>query len=449
VHVYFTPDSTVGGYLFAEPPGYWPDFQYLWSNGSTNSYVSALTSGEYCVTVTNTATGCTSSTCYWYWPDSLCVANIQLDSIGLNSAFLSATGAPFPVVSYQWNNGGSGATNETFTNGWQNVTVTNSEGCTATASFYLYKNESLLANVTFPDSINLGNDGVHALLYLIEYDTTQGGILTAIDTIETHSWTNAWALGEFFDVLPGQYLIKAALLPNSNGYNDHLPTYSNDAIFWTEAIPVTFNAFSTSPWQQASIVMVPGQNPGGPGFIGGLVSEGANAHGGGDPEFTGNGNPLAGIYVVLTLADGTPVACVLTDANGQYNFDNLAWGTYVITLDIPGLPLASNTVTIGPDTPSLTNIDFKVDENSIALPVNEGAFNKVIKIFPNPTEDVLFIETPENAETSLLDALGKTVLTISGTNSKTKISLAHLSAGMYFLSVRTAGTLEIVKIMKQ
>lgn len=452
VAISFYPDSTIGGWMYAETQDQgqgWGDWNYLWSNGSTDSAVQPMVGGSYCVTVTNVHTGCSASNCYWYWPDSLCFAVIQQDSIGLDNAYLSVSGGPFTIVDYQWSNGGTNASNTVSVAGWHTVTVTNSEGCIASASYYLYQNETIVVTVQFPDSTNLGNNGVHALVYLIEYDTAQGGMLTAVDTAETQSWNNSWGLAQFHNVASGHYLIKAALLPNSNGYQDHLPSYFQSAIFWDVATPLTFHTFGNS-WQTCNILLVPGQNPGGPGFVGGLVIDGANIQGGGGESFfNSSSGPIAGLNVVLTLADGTPVMATTTDANGEYRFENIAWGTYTITLDIPGLPMASAIVTIGPDNPSISNINFKVDENSIALPVKEADLKKTIEVFPNPAQDVLFIETPENAELTLADAQGKEVLHIAGTNSKTKLFLGNLTSGLYFLTVRSAGTIETIKVIKQ
>lgn len=450
VNIYLAPDSSATGILVAETDGqWWNDWQYNWSNGENSPSIQPLTGGNYCVTVTNTQTGCTSSSCYWYWPDSLCSAQITLDSVGTYDAFLSVSGIPFPIVSYQWDNGGTNAVNQTLSGGWQSVTITNNQGCSASASYYLYESQSLVVTLQFPDSINFGNNGVHAEVYLIEYDTAQGGILTAVDTIQTYSWTDAWALGQFEDIQPGLYLVKAALLPNSNGYNEHLPTYYQQAAFWNAATPYAYQAFGPL-YPSVNIIMVPGQNPGGPGFIGGLVSQGANVHGHGNhADFGGSGDPMPGVSVVLTLADGTPVAAAVTDANGQYAFSNIAWGTYKVTLDIPGLPLAEATVTIGPDNPAVQGLNFIADENSIALPVKEADLKKEVSVYPNPTQDLLYVVAPNQADITLTDALGKAVWQENSAPAKTKISMGDLNSGLYFLSVRSAGSIEIVKVMKQ
>jgi hypothetical protein len=252
-------------------------------------------------------------------------------------------------------------------------------------------------------------------------------------------------------VEPGYYLIKAALLPGSNGYADYLPTYYGNALLWSDATTYTFSGLvSISTWpQQAQILLTPGQNPGGPGFIGGFVSDGANFSGGGG-EHRGEGDAVGGVSIVLTLPDGTPVAQTTTDANGQYSFPNLAWGTYVLTIDVPGLPPVSITVTIGPDQPSVTGIHFKIDDDSAVVSgTNDLGTAGFVKIYPNPAQDVLWVECIENAQLTLTNATGQVLRQLHSTNQGTQMTVADLPSGVYFLTVRTATAIQTLKVVKE
>jgi hypothetical protein len=288
-----------------------------------------------------------------------------------------------------------------------------------------------------------------AEVFVIQYDTAQGGILTGIDTLLTDAFGNLL----IEDLPDGPYLLKAALLPGSPLYENYLPTYYVGSLLWSGATPI--QPLSTPDWADDCAVphfwlyLIPGQNPGGPGFIGGLISEGANFTGGGDTEKLGDGDPFPGASVVLTLLDGTPVAAAVTDANGAYSFPNLAWGTYTLTLDIPGLAPVSVTVTIGPNQPSLTNVNFKVDENSVALPTQEVDLENLVKIFPNPTRDVLTVELPASAELTLSNTQGQTILRTFENSPQRRLSLRDLPGGIYFLIVRMASGSQVLKVVKE
>lgn len=449
-----TTDSIVGdsAYIFLEIPGNWADWEFEWSTGSTESYLGVLVGGEYCVTATNTANGCTTVACTWVQPDNACYAQINSVQMDLATVELSVTGGPDPIVAYAWSTGDNTPTTEVTESGQYGVTVTNAAGCTVSAYRWIFRaNDYLNIQVILPDSSNVGNNGVHADIYLIEYDPAQGGILTAIDTVATYSWTNSSAFVSIQNVPPGVYLVKAALKPNSNGYDEHLPTYYGGALLWSDATPVVVNAISGSySVNNIYIPLVPGQNPGGPGFIGGFVNQGANFAGfaGNDEaESLGEGDPFPGASIVLTLQDGTPVAATLTNAEGEYGFPNLAWGTYILTIDIPGLEPVSITVTIGPDQPSAQNINFKVDEDSATLPTQEVGNENPVRIFPNPVHDLLTVELPAPAELTLVNTQGQAVLRTQENSPQVRLSLRDLPDGVYFLNIRMANNTQVLKVM--
>jgi hypothetical protein len=76
---------------------------------------------------------------------------------------------------------------------------------------------------------------------------------------------------------------KAALLPGTPFYDDYLPSYYSGSLLWSGATPLL--PLSNASWWGGCniphfyIDLIPGQNPVGPGFIGGLVREGANLQG--------------------------------------------------------------------------------------------------------------------------------------------------------------------------
>lgn len=71
-----------------------------------------------------------------------------------------------------------------------------------------------------------------------------------------------------------------------------------------------------------------------------------------DAVLNGNDTGIAGLSMTLTgtaASDGTPITRnVVTDANGDYLFDNLPEGTYTVTRDVPAEPaLSDGTNTVG------------------------------------------------------------------------------------------------------
>ncbi len=426
------------------------NISYLWSTGETTQEIYPPATGYYCVTITD-ATGCSISDCLWYTDSIPLTCGIYMVGLhGTNGLYQIAPVSydpNVPMVSYTWSNGSHFEVLNVDEPGEYCVTATNAQGCTATGCYTVCGIDSAFVNISIGGDSMLIN--FPAEVYVIQYDTVQGGILTGIDTLLTDA--NGQLL--ITDLPDGPFLLKAALLPGSPLYDNYLPTYFPNSIFWSGATPLL--PLSTLHWSGECAIpsyyidLVPGLNPGGPGFVGGLVNQGANFQGHNNGAESGEGDPMAGVNVILTLPDGTPVAATVTNAQGGYSFEGLAWGTYVVTLDIPGLPLVYATVTIGPNQPSSGNIDFKVDENSAALSATDLSKKQWIKVSPNPAQDFVLVETPSHADFRLYDAQGRIVLNTSGNGQQTLIPIGHLPAGVYFLEARAGKSVEVVKILKQ
>jgi hypothetical protein len=134
------PDGTNGSLSVNSNLGGHPPFQYNWSNGSTQSSLSGLPSGFYCVTVTD-ANGCSASKCQYLKNRFDIIIEKIKNPTAYNSndglIHLSVTGSGGPFL-FNWSNG---ATTEDITGLSPNiyhVTITsNTNSCTVTRSFDL------------------------------------------------------------------------------------------------------------------------------------------------------------------------------------------------------------------------------------------------------------------------------------------------------------------------
>ena len=114
-------------------------FSYLWSNGQTTQTATGLCAGGYQVTVTdgNSCTTTNGATITQPPAINITFTNIQepiCDGVGYGSATANATGGT-PGYTYHWNtNNYTTSTNDQCLVGNNIVTVTDSNGCTASAS---------------------------------------------------------------------------------------------------------------------------------------------------------------------------------------------------------------------------------------------------------------------------------------------------------------------------
>ena len=234
-------------------------------------------------------------------------------------------------------------------------------------------------------------------IYMIEHDSL-AGTLTAIDSMDLvcdsnhHSWSNAV-------FAPGDYLIKGAVIPNEFSYDSILPTYftnnplQNQALTWANASPVTFGNFTQR--KSINLFLIQGTNPGGPGFIGGLISQGAN-------KTEAVGDPVPNLDVLLLDDQMEPVLATKTNGQGEFEFDDLALGAYYVYPEYAGKTTTPVLVELDGSNQDLFNIDFEANDSGIR-PADAVGMNKIVAneflIFPVPAKDQITIQN--NSEQSI------------------------------------------------
>jgi hypothetical protein len=315
--------------------------------------------------------------------------------------------------------------------------------CPSTSSYVLQGNVTLSG---------VANNGV-ADLYLIEVDydsAVASWTLTAIDTITTTSTgTFSQTYTSYPGVTGGGLLLKAALRGNHPNYAAYLPTYYTSSLVWSGATNLSASNFIGNA--MTNINMTAGTNPGGPGFIGGSVLQGAN-------KTAGVGDPLSSRLLLLTTMTGQPVSYAYSNASGQFSFPNIAYGTYKLFGDAWGKQNPALIVTISAGQPSVANITF--EENSTSFVGHVGGLGirpvsglQGVKVFPNPATDVVSLSglsgTAGDKAISLRSMNGAIISqhqVASGVDPV--IPTDALPAGIYILDVHTEQGTTQFKIVK-
>ena len=282
-------------------------------------------------------------------------------------------------------------------------------------------------------SVNAGTGPLAPFkVYLISFNATDSS-LTAIDS--TTIYHDSLQNYSFCNVPNGTYYTKAALMSTSKKYSSYVPTYHNDALRWKTAVAITVNGADVTG---ANISMRSGTNSGGPGFIGGKITAGANKV----------GDPISGIEVVLYDGGGNPVAYTYSDANGLYSFSNLAYGTYSIEADIPGKTDVPISVTLSASNQKPSKIDLIVNTKNIVgadlSGIEEAIMASKAMVYPNPVSDKLriltSIPTAQNGSVQIFDETGKmvssTLQSLPAGQQTMEIDAASLHAGMYFVKIQ-------------
>jgi|GEM_PF-426534 len=145
-----------------------PGYTYAWSNGATTEDIANLAAGTYSVTVTdaNACPSIFSATVGQPFPLTPIIQRTDITCTGANDGFLDLTilggTAPF---SQQWSTGSFNEDIGGLGSGTYSVTVTDANGCVATAQQSLLEPFPIgLNQLTTNVSCNGGNDGAIAIL---------------------------------------------------------------------------------------------------------------------------------------------------------------------------------------------------------------------------------------------------------------------------------------------
>jgi len=118
-------------------------FTYVWNTGATSEALSELTAGTYSVTVTDAEGTEQSARLQIEEPDALVLDATTLEPASTDGtdgqARVRVTGGATPY-SYQWDNAETAATATNLAPGTHTVTVTDANGCTATAEVSITEN---------------------------------------------------------------------------------------------------------------------------------------------------------------------------------------------------------------------------------------------------------------------------------------------------------------------
>lgn len=354
---------------------------YLWSTGASTQTISVNTSGTFTVTVTN-ASGCTGTASVTTGAPvitgnlTFCTGSSTTLSTGVNSSYLWSTGATTQNVSV--NTGG------TFT-----VTVTNTNGCTGTASIQVTKKAKPTVTVT-PSAAVICPPNVSVSL-------TAGG------TASTFAWSPATGLnqtaGASVTAIPAATTTYIVTGTSTAGC-----TATKTATVTVKPKPVnllTTNITASSAitkWDTVACAV---------GYKLQYRKQGVTA-------WTSNN--------INSNSPTKNLSGLLAASSYQWRVKSkFADGTYSVNSNIA----------------SFTTLVLRSGMETIE------STNELV-VYPNPATDKLTLEFPfteGDANISIVNALGQTVLTQKATDTEGELELniQSLPAGLYFIAVQNGG----------
>jgi len=162
------------------------------------------------------------------------------------------------------------------------------------------------------------------------------------------------------------------------------------------------------------------------------------------------------------LENGSLVAYLETDENGEFEIPNLPAGRYSVKFDIPGVPMDEQSDIIfeltGEDQESLeisaVSNNGKISVNRVSYTANKSALTQNITVYPNPSNGEFRIEGSDAvSKVRILSAEGSVIQEISSfdnSGQEVKINLTNYPNGMYFMQVLWKdGLRSINKLIKE
>jgi hypothetical protein len=318
------------------------------------------------------------------------------------------------------------------------VTGTNTYGCTNTASYALNR-DRIIGHIGFTGTTP---DTTDSKVWLIRFNTADS-TLVALDSTTTCD-DNGAPYYEFTTPASGNYMVMAQLIyGNTPGTSGYIPTYGYSSTYWATASATTH---SSGLSDSQNVQMQYGTVSSGTGFIGGRVVSGSG-------KGTATDIPVRGLLVFLKNATGAVLTYTYTDDSGNYQFNGLAYGDYVIfptAFSYNTIPSA--TLNLTSSLSSHTGVVFKQFTTSrVIKPLTDPTAlpsvtnSHALALFPNPTTGVLRLTrcTAISSNTSILfsDIAGRSLLQFDYSNlqNSSDIDLSALESGIYFYTIMSEG----------
>lgn len=353
--------------------------------------------------------------------------------------------APPGFSSYQWSNGPTTPINIVTAPGLYGLSVSAPGGYALVDTYTVSGINTTIISGNISD--HLGMPLSNQRVWLILHD--QGNqSLHAIDS----TFTDATGFYGFCAASYDTLFVKAA--PNHIDYPNDLPTYADTALFWANARPLYATNFplTLNFWTRF------GANPGGTGFISGLISQGANKN-------LGPGDPVPALPVILyNVTLGQPMRHTVSDANGRIAFYFLPPGDYRIMADKPGIDLLNvPTITLTASNAFFPDLDFRLHSTYLELVwplANAPGYPTTFEVqaSPNPFEQhtllTLQLPSPAQASAQLIDLQGRSVWTLPPRElpqGKHQFELSApqlgLKSGIYLLRVQAGPEQRTLKLL--
>ncbi|MEA3477866.1 MAG: PKD domain-containing protein [Bacteroidota bacterium] len=300
------------------------------------------------------------------------------------------------------------------------------DSCVAVSCQDVWVASDTINNFTITGTVYLQNQipADAGEVHLMSFDTL--GINQLI--IETTT-IDSGGYYQFNDVASGAYYIQAELGQNSAYFGQYLPTYHLSSLYWQNA-----NLVVPMPVAVYDIFMLPDSTlAGGIGGIYGIV------------ENESLRNLMSDVEILLLGPGNEAYTYRRTNVNGEYSFADIAFGTYQVYTEIPGIETYPVTVTLVESNP-IQQVNIIIKDGMALLGIEDQTstlITEIGNIYPNPVSNDAYLnvslkETVQ-LEVNIMNLVGQRVmhqeLILQEGNQKIHLQIAGIPPGLYHLQI--------------
>ncbi len=99
--------------------------------------------------------------------------------------------------------------------------------------------------------------------------------------------------------------------------------------------------------------------------------------------------------------------------------------------------------------PGTQFVDATFDSGGATLSSTNNEFFSGLLVYPNPTEEVLYVDINKKSDYSIIDIFGKVIKTGMVQEGKNELDLKNYQAGIYFLKINNDSGSVTKKVMKK
>ncbi len=248
-----------------------------------------------------------------------------------------------------------------------------------------------------------------------------------------------YAAYSFLSIPEGNYIVKASLNPSSDYYYDYSQTYFGNQLFWQDAEIITLLDGNAS----CDINLIPKLSfSTGEGQAEGEIIAQTKSAG------------IENAYILLLNEEGESLMSSNSDADGNFGFSGLPYGTYNAYAELTGISGEPLTFTLDESNPEVGNLQFVVTETGIQGSINGTDENNIsaLSISPNPCINAVGINIPAGSPYTIrvYDLTAALILEQKGYSTGTiRLDASAWKPGVYFVNIVVDGQTQLGKLVKK